>query len=265
MKVFGTGKFSGEVIDFANTAGISTSMTTYQKSGFDNELHFHDNTHISFVLHGGCAEKKRDQYERLPGKLTFYHAGEPHQVINVAACSRHINIEIEPSFFERNDLDENRVFSAMSENPDAKFLMLAIYREFVTADAYSSASVEQLLLDLAHKAQKIRHGQGQPLWVSIVREFLHDHWSDVVTLEELARMTGMHPVTISKYFRRYFSCTLGDYMRKLKVDKALSLIKVNGGNLTGIGYECGFADQSHFIRTFKLYTGVLPGDYQKAS
>jgi AraC family transcriptional regulator len=53
-------------------------------------------------------------------------------------------------------------------------------------------------------------------------------------------------------------------MRKLKIDKALSLVKSGEESLTSVAYECGFADQSHFIRTFKQMTGFLPAMYQKA-
>ncbi len=62
----------------------------------------------------------------------------------------------------------------------------------------------------------------------------------------MATIIGVHPVTISKYFPRYFSCTLGEYMRKLKIEKSLSLIKSPGNSLTNVAYACGFFDQSHF-------------------
>ena len=52
-------------------------------------------------------------------------------------------------------------------------------------------------------------------------------------------------------------------MRKLKVEKALTLIKNTSSDLTEVALTCGFADQSHFIRTFKQVIGFLPRQFQK--
>ena len=102
-----------------------------------------------------------------------------------------------------------------------------------------------------------------PAWVSLVKDYLHTHWDKNITLKELSLAANVHPVTISKYFHKYFSCTLGTYMRKLKVEKALSIIKSGNSSLAATAYECAFSDQSHFIRTFKQMTGFLPAIYQK--
>jgi AraC family transcriptional regulator len=55
---------------------------------------------------------------------------------------------------------------------------------------------------------------------------------------------------------------LGDYIRQIKIDKALKLIRSNKLSLTAVAYECGFTDQAHFIKTFYLVTGMLPKQYR---
>jgi AraC family transcriptional regulator len=52
-------------------------------------------------------------------------------------------------------------------------------------------------------------------------------------------------------------------MRRLKIEKSLYLLKDSSFSLTEIAAECGFSDQSHFIRTFKQLTGFLPNSYKK--
>jgi len=52
-------------------------------------------------------------------------------------------------------------------------------------------------------------------------------------------------------------------MRRVKIDKSLHLIKQQHATLTEIALRCGFADQSHFIRTFKAATGFLPKEFKK--
>jgi AraC family transcriptional regulator len=119
-----------------------------------------------------------------------------------------------------------------------------------------------LLLDFLHRAEKWRREEAIPAWMKCVHEVMNDRWADTLSLKELSEAAGVHPVTVSHYFPRYFSCTLGAYMRKLKVEKALELLK-SGGGLTETAYACGFFDQSHFIKTFRELTGYLPAQYQK--
>src|ERR1700691_3317289 len=134
MELFRKGIYSGKIIEMSNTGDIVTSITSYDDTAFNNSVHFHSNAHISYVLHGGCVERKKQSYERVPGKLTFYHAGEPHQITNVPHPSRHINIEIEHDFFIRNGISDSLASLTVARNPDAKFLMLKIYKEFISGD-----------------------------------------------------------------------------------------------------------------------------------
>lgn len=103
-----------------------------------------------------------------------------------------------------------------------------------------------------------------PKWVGQISELLRDRWNEHVSLQALSLETGVHPVTISRYFPRYFGGTLSDYMRKLRVKNTLSMIKNTSHKLTRIAYEAGFADQAHFTKAFKEVTGFLPKEYRAA-
>ncbi|GAA3656436.1 helix-turn-helix domain-containing protein [Flavivirga jejuensis] len=84
-----------------------------------------------------------------------------------------------------------------------------------------------------------------------------------MSLNKRSKVVGLHTVTISKFFRKYFSCTLGEYQRKLKIDYSLELIKNSKMSLTEIPHYCGFTDQSHFTRIFNEMTGFLPKHFRK--
>ncbi len=68
---------------------------------------------------------------------------------------------------------------------------------------------------------------------------------------------------LSRHFPKYFKATIGDYIRTVKVQKALSLLPNKHKSLTEIAAECGFADQSHFIRSFKDCYQLTPLHYRK--
>jgi AraC family transcriptional regulator len=261
MELFGKGIYSGKVIGMTSTEDLVTSITSYDNTAFNNSKHFHSNAHISYVLHGGCVERKKQSYERAPGKITFYYAEEPHQIVHIPHPSRHINIEIENKFFLRNGISDSLANLTISRNPDVKFLMLKIYKEFIMGDRSARPTIEMLLLNVMLQSENGKPEQNLPRWVMIIDELLHDKWNEKLSLDELALAANIHPVTISRYFRKYFSCTLGEYMRKIRIEKSLNLIKTTTKSFTDIAYECGFADQSHFIRTFKQFTGFLPSAF----
>jgi AraC family transcriptional regulator len=260
MKSYKKGEYSGNVTALHDERGVLSSITTYDQNNFNGTWHYHENTHISLVMYGGCLEKKKEGYERLPGMLTFYHAAEPHQVMQVSGRSRHINLEIERKFLAENGLDEHQVGKAVTSNPDGKFLLLKMQHELLSADTVTGISIRMLLLDFICGTEKVK--STPPAWIRRIHDLLEASWSKQVDLESLSAAAGVHPVTVCKYFHRYFGCTLGQYLRKLKTEKALAMISQGGYSLSEITYRCGFADQSHFIRTFKQYTGLLPRKYQ---
>ena len=125
----------------------------------------------------------------------------------------------------------------------------------------SSSSIKILLFDLISNARI--SDNDQPFWVNQIYELMNDRWSESLSLEDLAQTAGVHPVTVSKYFRKYFGCTFGEYIRRIRIERSLSIIKNSSFSLTEIGYECGFYDQSHFSRTFQQLTGFSPKSYAK--
>jgi AraC family transcriptional regulator len=262
MQILGKGQYVGKVLLEVRDDHISVNVTNYSAASYNDCCHYHVNAHVSFVLKGGCLEKKDHTYERVAGKATVYRAGEPHQVLTMKN-SAHVNLELDESFFKKYDLSEETWVRAVDTTPDLNLMMLQIYRELSKDDPLSATCVNMLILQRLHISSDKKYNRRAPNWLIKVQNLLHDRWNEIVTLEDLAIAADVHPVTISHYFPHHFYCTLSTYMRKLKIDRALTMIKHSKESLTDIGLECGFSDQSHFIRTFKLFTGFLPSQYRK--
>lgn len=265
MNLFTKGTYSGNLDKSISDGYILACTTSYEQNLAAEQMHCHENPHISFVLNGGSLEKRRNQeVERLPGKITFYHSGEYHQSTKIIDSSRHINLEIEKSFLTEYKIEESTIDKIINRNNDAKFLLLRVYKELEIADKRSAISIHMLLLDLINHSLPFYVKGKRPAWTIEIENIIQNKWNEYLSLNDLSTAVNLHPVTISKMFHKYYSCTLGQYMRKLKIEKALTLIKKSNHSLTEIAFECGFADQSHFIRTFKHMTGLLPQHYKKA-
>jgi len=50
------------------------------------------------------------------------------------------------------------------------------------------------------------------------------------------------------------------YFAVRRFNKSLELVRSSEESLTSIAFECGYYDQAHFIKEFKSYTGLTPGE-----
>lgn len=256
--------YLGSVGSKLRAEGVIIGAQTFQKQTAAATMHYHENSHVNFVLRGGVLDKRKPwETERVAGELMFFHAGELHQTTIESFPTKSINLVIEQDFLLNNQATENAINSAVDKNPNAKFFMLKIYKELIANDVFSDCSIKMLLLNLIHTNPETSFKNTCPGWVKTVAELTQDKWNESLTLNDLSKAAGVHPITISKHFPKYFSCTFGEYMRRLKIAKSLYLLKVPSFSLSEIALECGFSDQSHFIRTFKQLTGFLPNNYKK--
>lgn len=262
MIALSTGKSTGIVLRSFSRNGIIINTTEYSAEECRFGMHYHENPHLCFLLQGEDTEsRKYASYTRKAGDIFFYHAGEEHASITRSLLTKNTIIEFEQSFLTRYGLKEMHLERAVKSRLDIKFLILQIQKELLIDDTCSTLSIESLALHCITFGEK-SYSKDVPAWVRRLEEILRDKWNEPLCLEELALATNTHPVTISKHFRKYFACTLGEFLRKLKVEKSMTFIKNSHLPLTEIAYICGFSDQSHFTKVFKETTGFLPKDFR---
>ena len=83
------------------------------------------------------------------------------------------------------------------------------------------------------------------------------------SLAELAAGVGVHPVTLARAFRRTFGCTIGEYLRRLRIERAAEQLATGTQPLAEIALAAGFADQSHFSNVFRRRVGMSPSAYRR--
>ena len=70
--------------------------------------------------------------------------------------------------------------------------------------------------------------------------------------------------TLERHFMRDMGVTTKQFAKIIQFSSSIKQITESDyDSLTEIGYDNGFADQSHFIRTFKKFTGKTPKEFQK--
>ncbi|WP_316634512.1 chromate resistance protein ChrB domain-containing protein [uncultured Flavobacterium sp.] len=105
-----------------------------------------------------------------------------------------------------------------------------------------------------------------PSWVKDLKAIIQDQIDAQFTfdLKKISNDLELNPSYLSREFSKYFEdLNFGDYVRKLRIERAINLIQNSTYTLTEIAYMTGFSDQSHFTRIFKLHTGKNPSSYRK--
>jgi AraC family transcriptional regulator len=204
-------------------------------------------------------------YTCRPGTLRFLPAGEPHENYfpNGARCLR---IELRPAILNRAR-ESHAVLSMPSElaTPAAAMLNHLLVTEFRQNDDLSALSIEGLSLQLLQACSSASTWPGGrlPEWLGRIREMLHEESASRLTLAELARCVDRHPVQVCRQFHSRFGCTIGEYVRRVRIARAQSMLISSAIGLAEIALACGFSDQSHFTKAFRRLTGVPPRQYRK--
>lgn len=82
-------------------------------------------------------------------------------------------------------------------------------------------------------------------------------------VKELSSLFSISERQLQRQFVRYTGFTPQQFLRISRFQKALHLYGSDGMRLTDIALECGYTDQSHFIRDFKQFSGISPKKYFK--
>ncbi len=132
-------------------------------------------------------------------------------------------------------------------------------------EKHTQNPVENLLLDVYKKFLKTKSGK-IPAWAEELKEIIQDQIDTNLTLslKEVSQSLHVHPSYLSREFSKYFDdLSFGDYIRKLRIEKAIQLLNDPNHSLSEIAYLTGFSDQSHFTRIFKKVTGKNPSVHKK--
>jgi AraC family transcriptional regulator len=261
------GRFYGRLVQRRSAGDLLLCETRYAP-GTELPRHSHEHAYCCLVRRGSYTEtygsRSRDC---VPSTVAFHPPGEVHSQRFAGAEVWSFNVEFPAGWRERAGsacavLNE----PADSRDPALAGLALRLFGEFRNWDAFSPLAAEGLVLEVLAVASRLAaRAPSAPLprWLARLEEVLRARFAESLTLTELADLAGVHPVHLAATFRRHRGCTVGDYLRRLRVDHACRRLAGSADPLAEVALDAGFADQSHFTRTFKRLTGLTPAAYRR--
>ena len=256
----------GEQLRSLSLDGFMVTETKYASS-LSLARHIHECACITLVLKGYYLESfGKHREECKPYSLMLKPAGEDHADQYSQTGAHCLVIEVMPQ-----KLAAIRTFSQTldqvthAQDSVLSSLAMRIYKEFKLMDSASALSIEGLLLEiLGHTTrQQLRTTSSiAPRWLERARDFLHAHFTESVSFPALAAAVDMHPSYLARMFRKHYRCTMGDYVRRLRIEKAMRDLMGTDKSLAEIALALGFYDQSHFTNSFRSYLGITPAEFR---
>ena len=93
--------------------------------------------------------------------------------------------------------------------------------------------------------------------------FIHNHYAEDITLNQVSNIAGFTPNYFCALFKERFNVPLKTYIRNLRLNKAISLLKSTSNRISDIAYMCGYNSFSQFSAEFKAFTGKTPRKYKQ--
>lgn len=101
------------------------------------------------------------------------------------------------------------------------------------------------------------------LRIKKLTSFISDHYSDDISMNELARQFNLHPVYLGKLFKVHTGSTFKEYLNRIRINNAERLLSSSSLTVREVAERSGFDDLSYFSKLFKELKGYPPSVVKK--
>jgi len=233
-------------------------------------LPWHEHTHASvcFVASGFYAERARGREQECESRsMVFKPAAEPHADVFGRTGARCLLIEILPG--RAAVVEQFARVTAMpwiARSARLTALGMRLYAEFHETDLAATLALEGVILEVLADASRSISNESlvtEPGWLRQARELMHDRLGDSITLSAVASAVGVNASHLARTFRKRYGCTMGEYLRRLRIERASRELIMSCSSISEISLRAGFFDQSHFSKVFRRLTGMTPAEYRE--
>jgi AraC family transcriptional regulator len=258
------GEFYGSTVS-ERIGGLVLSIVSHDR---ERRLpaHTHELPFLCLLLEGRYEEEAAgDTVQYEPLTLVFHPARLPHSDV-VYADSRMFAVEFGESWtHELAKFAPSQRSLYTHSGADPLWLMLRLY-EALRDRTLNELSVQSVAYDLVGSFDRLEQGEDAAAapWLRKLRMLLDERYASNIDIATLAREIGVHPVHLSRTFRKAFKASVGDYVHRRRIQQACRMLHDSGTPIASIAEDLGYVDQSHFSRVFRSITGKTPAHYRSA-
>jgi AraC family transcriptional regulator len=231
--------------------------------------HAHELAFFALLLHGLYGERYgHEQKQFAPLSVMFRPHGIPHQDEIGPSGVRFFEIELRPAWQKRMACYSLSLDVPREDHCGGELVWLAVnlFRETLGPTGPDPLCVESLLAEIVGVAAREppEDSRNAPPWLFRVLDKLKAEHCRRLTMDELGQEARVHPVHLSRVFRRFLGQGIGEYVHRLRIRSACRRLLEPEASLADVSFATGFADQSHFARSFRKITGMTPHVFRAA-
>lgn len=231
--------------------------------GIRQAPHAHERTGITLVLGGRIRETvgRKEEIGRVLS-LVVKPAGVIHADEVGPEGARTIQLLLDP------DLEETTKRGIggwrWSHGGSEARALLGLYR-LLRGDRPGVARLGDRILEVLGEMveENAKTRRVPPVWLERAREALDDSLPAGLRVRDLATLSGVHPVSLARAFRRHYGVSVSEYKRRERVRRAALEIEGTAYDLTRVAYRTGFADHPHMCREIRQATGLTPTELRE--
>lgn len=261
------GQYHGEIVTSREVADLRLLENCYPPNR-KLARHSHESACFSLLLGGGYTEQyAKTSLEWRHLSVGFSPPHEEHISLIPHTGARFFIAEVGPEWLGRTfEVRPPPTKSTIFRGGILSWLAVRLYKEACRMDDVSPLAIEGIMLEMGAEVLRRRPEAPEkiPRRLERAREFINAHSARRLTVAMVAEAAAVHPSHLARLFRHNYHCTIGDYVRRVRIESACREISNTDHPLAQIALDVGFYDQSHFSRTFKQVIGVSPAAYRAA-
>jgi AraC-like DNA-binding protein/ligand-binding sensor protein len=207
----------------------------------------------------------------LPQQIHCY-AGLTVVAVPVVVGGRHVATLLSGQVFRREPTQRDflMVVKMLGGAPGADWERKARQAYFetpvVTADAFQAVTqllnvFAQYLAEFASR-NAIACSGDEPSAVASAKEFVQSHAEEPLTLAQVVKHVKVSRFYFCKLFKKATGLTLTEYVARVRVEKAKTLLVDPSLRISEVVYAAGFGSIPHFNNVFKRHVGMPPTEYR---
>ena len=259
------------------------------KSEFLFPLHRHREYELNFIENGkGVRRVVGDSVEEIGDyELTLVAGDSLVHAWEQGSCTsgevREVTIQFAPELFSPQLLGKNQFANIRNMLDRAEygltFSLKTIMKVYALLDGLASQAerFEQFLiflkilneLALADDSRVLAsssfvqtEGDAESRRVNKVKQYISEHYSEEVRLDDLAALAGLSTSAFCRFFKQHTGRTVMDYLIDIRIGNAARLLVDTTEAVSEICWQCGFNNLSNFNRIFKAKRGYTPRDFR---
>ena len=256
----GAGQFFGATRGQFRTGEFVVTTVTHSQSRVV-PMHVHANPFFSMLINGGYREWfGREHWDARPLAMVLRPPQAEHHDEIGPGGAVFLCVDVAQKFWDAMASADIRLERRAFDSRPMSCSALRLLREMIDRRPGWPSAAESLIAELIEEYTRdpVEPRRREPRWLRRALERLHAE-PFTANLGSIAMELDLHPVHVTRIFKRHLGVTLSSYLRQLRLHHATRALLESTEPLATLADSHGFADQSHLTRALNRGTGWTPG------